>query len=337
MKDLLILLFLALFIFTIPAYGQNHEGHDHSSHAEHGDRKEEVKHQDDKHPEHEDHGDGEQAQFVELSSEAAKKAGIKIVKVERSAFNEILSFPGEIAVNGDNLVHVAPRFEGTIKKVLKQVGQSVQIGDILATVQSNQSLASYNIEAESTGVVIDKDASAGEFITNSKSIFTIANFDTVWVNVAINVKDLTSIKKDYEATISSKSINLSQKAKINYIRPTLSETTRTALARIVLDNKEKKWFPGMFVNVTVMLPSSEKALVIPSSSVVFIDNEYKVFVKSKLPDGDSGFQAVDVEVGRDNTEYAEILNGLKAGQEIASGKTFILKAELGKGSAGHDH
>ena len=122
-----------------------------------------------------------------------------------------------------------------------------------------------------------------------------------------------------------------------YKRQTLNEVTRTALARIVLDNKDRKWFPGMFVNVSLKLPSSEKTLVIPSDSVVFLDNEYKVFIESKLPDGDTGFKAVDIEIGRENTEETEVLKGLKLGQLVASGKTFILKAELGKGSAGDDH
>ena len=93
----------------------------------------------------------------------------------------------------------------------------------------------------------------------------------------------------------------------------------------------------MFVNVSLKLPSSEKTLVIPSDSVVFLDNEYKVFIESKLPDGDTGFKAVDIEIGRENTEETEVLKGLKLGQLVASGKTFILKAELGKGSAGDDH
>ena len=338
MKTYSILRVLLITSTLLCSFALAESGHDHKS-----DRENHREVQNEHHGHNDDH-EGESGEddhseegFVEISNDSAQNAGITISEVQNKKFNQMLSFPGEIAVNGDKLVHVAPRFEGTIKKVLKQVGQVVTAGEILAVVKSNQSLATYNIMSETNGVVIEKDASAGEFVTSNKSIFTIANFDSVWVNVAINVNDLSSVKKGYNATVNSKSINLNQSGTISYIRPTLSEITRTALARIVLDNKERKWFPGMFVNVSIKLPSVEKTLVIPSSSVVFIDNKYKAFIKSKLPDGDTGFKAVDIEIGRDNTEETEVLKGLMEAQLVASGKTFILKAELGKGSAGHDH
>jgi len=283
------------------------------------------------------HEDNQEEGFVEISVEKTNKAGISISEVTKGKFKNKLTLPGEVAVNGDLLVHVSPRFEGTLKKVAKHIGEKVKKDDILAIVQSNNSLSIYEIKGESDGVVIDKDASVGEFVTTDKSIFTIANFDTVWVNAAIHTHDLHLVKEGTSVRISSKATNVSQDGVIEYIRPTLSETTRTALARIMLNNHEGKWLPGMFVNVSLNTESNTTSLLIPSESAVFIDNEYIVFIESTAPDGDYGFELRDIEIGRDNGTEVEIISGLKAGERVASGETFILKAELGKGSAEHSH
>lgn len=321
-----ITLFLAtLVILTIPIHvlaEDDHNHHDHKKHEDHG---------------HDEHKDDHEEGFVEITKEKAQRAAIKTSKVIQGNLNQTLVLPGEVTVNGDLLVHIAPRFEGTLKKVAKHVGEKVKKGDLLATIQSNESLSIYEITSETDGVVIDKDAAHGEFVTNDKVLFTIANFDTVWVNAAIHTNELVSVKKGLTAIVHSKSTKHSQTGIINYVRPTLNETTRTALARIVLDNSNRQWLPGMFVNVSLNLSATTPQLLIPSESAVFIQNEYVAFVKATSPDGKEGFEKRDITVGQDNGIQAEVLSGLKLGEVVASGETFILKAELGKGSAEHDH
>ena len=162
-------------------HGPAQEEHDHDSHAE------------ESHGSHEDE-DGYQT-FVEISPEMAKKSGVTISQVKRDFITEELSLPGEISVNGNNLVHVVPRFPGTLKSVEKQIGEKVRAGDLLAKVQSNESLSIYEIRSEIDGTIVDKDSGAGEFVTSEKLIFTIANFDTVWVNTAIYTLSLIHISE----------------------------------------------------------------------------------------------------------------------------------------------
>jgi len=304
-------------------HGPAQEEHDHDSHAE------------ESHGSHEDE-DGYQT-FVEISPEMAKKSGVTISQVKRDFITEELSLPGEISVNGNNLVHVVPRFPGTLKSVEKQIGEKVRAGDLLAKVQSNESLSIYEIRSEMDGTIVDKDSGAGEFVTSEKLIFTIANFDTVWVNTAIYTNQIGLIQEGQQVEVESKSNNLTQLGTIDYIRPTLSETTRTALARVVLPNGERKWFPGMFVKVKAKVSSPDKSLLIPSESVVFMDNKYVAFISGKSPDGHSGFEIVPIKIGKNNGETIEVLEGLKEGLSVASGNTYLLKAELGKGSAEQCH
>lgn len=285
----------------------------------------------------EEEGHHHDGTFIEITKEKATKAGITLTKARKGFLSKRLVFPGEVAVNGDLLVHVAPRFEGTLKKVAKHIGEKVKKNDLLATVQSNTSMSLYEIKAETDGVVIDKDAAVGEFVTSDKAIFTIANFDTVWINVAIHSHDLATVKIGQKVRIISKSVNIVGDGMIEYIRPTLSEATRTALARIVIDNKEGKWLPGMFVNVELNVQNDEQGILIPSESAVFLNNEYVAFTQGFSHDGEYGFEKKDIKVGFDNGQEIQVVAGLSENEIIASGETFLLKAELGKSSAEHSH
>ena len=75
----------------------------------------------------------------------------------------------------------------------------------------------------------------------------------------------------------------------------------------------------------------------PESSVLLIENKPSVFVQSKAPDGDEGFEVRHLKTGRSNGRSVEIVAGLKAGEVVAAGNTFLLKAEMGKSSAEHSH
>ncbi len=275
--------------------------------------------------------------LVELDWATAAKEGVIIVRAGPGAIRNMLSLNGEVSLNGDTIVHVSPRFPGVVKRVEKNLGDSVKAGALLAVIQSNESLTTYEIRAEVDGTIIEKDATRGEFVRDDKVLFIIADLASVWINAAVYPDDLQKVSIGSEVLISSRSVEGGAQAVISYLRPSLSELTRTALVRMVVPNADRKWLPGMFVRADVLSDPAPVPLAIPTSAIKRIANEYVVFVKSKAPDGDEGFERREVEAGGSDGEWTEILSGLKPGEEVAAGNTFILKAELGKGSAAHEH
>lgn len=275
--------------------------------------------------------------FWEFGWANAKKAGVDFAIVRKATIHNKLQFYGETSLNGDQILHVVPRFPGTIQLVAKHLGESVKAGELLAKIQSNESLSSYDVKASLSGVIIEKDASRGEFVDSESPVFVIASLGTVWVNFAVFPKDLRRIQVGSPVEIQSTETETSQKGTVDYIRPTMTESTRTALARVVLINRNAQWFPGMFVRVVIRLDSETLPLTVPRESVILIANENYVFVKSTSAEGDEGFEVRPVQTGRSNSETVEILSGVRAGEEVAARRTFILKAEMGKDAAEHSH
>jgi len=320
----------------------DHAGHDHDSHGSDRDKghddhdSQSEKDEDHDGPGHDEHSE-KPDEFLEFPWEKAKREGIESARVGPAVIQEKQSFYGETVINGTTLVHVVPRFSGTLKGVSKILGDSVRAGEALATVESNQSLSNYQVKAEINGVIIDQDATKGEFVSSAKVLFKLANLETTWANIAVPPRLLASLKVGTPATVISQSTDARLDTQITYIRPTLSEATRSGHARLELPNQQHQWPPGMFITVEVALAEQDVQLAVPESSVLLIENKPSVFVQAKAPDGDEGFEVRHLKTGLSDGRWIEIIDGLKAKEVVAAGNTFLLKAEMGKSSAEHIH
>jgi cobalt-zinc-cadmium efflux system membrane fusion protein len=118
---------------------------------------------------------------------------------------------------------------------------------------------------------------------------------------------------------------------ISYITPVVDQPTRTATARVVLPNAEGIWRPGMFVNAHVLEPTAAE-IVVPRTAIQLVARAPVVFVETA-----GGFEPRPITVGRGGDTHVEVVDGLRAGERFVATNSFLLKAELGKGEAEHEH
>lgn len=203
------------------------------------------------------------------------------------------------------------------------------------TQQSGRSLTRYEVLAPFEGSVIEKHIALGEFVEANADVFTLANLTTVWVDLSVYSKDLSSVRKGQKVIISTDSALPDAEGLISYIGPVVGEETRTALARVVLPNPDGLWRPGMFVTAKVAVEELAVAIKIPKTALQTIEGKVHVFVQDS-----DGLEAVEVTLGRVDQDGAEVLSGLEPGQQYVATGGFYLKAELGKeafAGGGHNH
>jgi cobalt-zinc-cadmium efflux system membrane fusion protein len=188
------------------------------------------------------------------------------------------------------------------------------------------------IRAPFDGAVVEKHLSRGEAVKEDASIFTLSDLSSVWAEFAVAPKDLAIVRVGQKVQVSSSAFDEKVQGTISYVGALLGEQTRTARARVTLANPQGAWRPGLFVTVSVLGAEQSVPLGVPIEAVQTIDDQSVVF--KRVP---QGFQAVTVKRGRSDGRAVEILQGLKAGDQVASGQAFILKSELGKASAEHAH
>jgi len=198
--------------------------------------------------------------------------------------------------------------------------------------QSDFSLTRYEIVAPLDGTIIEKHVVLGEVVKDDAEIFVIADLSSVWVDLSVYQKDLSSVRKGQSVVISAGRGTTRANGRIAYIGPVIGESTRTALARILLPNAEGRWRPGLFVTAHVTVEEFDISLLLPKTALQIIDEKTHVFVQ-----GEDGFEPVEVTVGRRDALNVEIIKGIQKGQRIVTQGAFTLKAELAKGSFGDGH
>ena len=216
--------------------------------------------------------------------------------------------------------------------------RAAQAGQPVVAESSNQDekLAWYPLRAPFDATVIEKHITLGEKLSDESCTFTVADLSTVWIDLNVYQKDLPLIKPGQHVVITVGSAVGKVNGKISYVGPVVGERTRTALARVVLDNTSGALRPGTFVTADVLVDKVAAKVAVPKDVIQDIDDETIVFVQT-----DHGFEPRTVSLGRINDAFVEITSGLEPGEKIVTKNGFRLKAELekvaGGAHAGHGH
>lgn len=274
----------------------------------------------------------EHSEVIKLSDEVMKEFGIEVKEAGSGIIKNHIDLTGEIKAEPSKISHIVPRFSGIVQQVNKTVGERVSKGEVLAVIESNESLTTYEVSSLIDGTIIEMHMTQGELIGTEAHAFTIADLDKVWVILSVYQKDINKIRVGQNAKVSIGSIDNDELGKISYLSPIVDEKTRTASARVILNNRSGKWRPGMFVTAKAYVSESKAQVVIEKIALQSIGDEPVVFVKEG-----EGFAPQIVKVGKENDDNVEILSGLEAGQQYVSKGAFTLKAEVLKESFGGGH
>jgi len=190
----------------------------------------------------------------------------------------------------------------------------------------------YELRAPFDAVVVEKHIVLGERVDETTSVFTLTDLSQVWATFSVPARELMRVTVGREVEVVAGELGVRTMGKVAHVGSLLGEQTRAATARVTLANPDGAWRPGLFVTVRVSADGRSAPVTVPVEAVQTVENTPTVFVRT--PDG---FQAQPVSLGARNENRVEIRDGLQAGQEIATTGSFILKSELGKGSAEHVH
>jgi len=193
-------------------------------------------------------------------------------------------------------------------------------------------LTRYEIRAPLDGVITEKKISAGQVLKDDADIFVVADLSSVWVEVTVQAKDLNVVKVGQKAIVKATSFQAEASGKVSYVGALIGEQTRAAKARIVLPNPQGLWRPGLPVNVELTADEVEVPLAVTADAVQTLRDRPVVFGRY----GDK-FEARPVELGRSDGKTVEVLGGLQPGERYASRNSFVIKADIGKAGASHDH
>ncbi len=273
--------------------------------------------------------DAERAQ-TRIESAMAAKFGLESELAGPADINETVRLFGQVLADATRSVDVRARFPGLVRSVRVQVGDRIAAGAVLATVESDESLKSYPVLAPVAGVVVSRQANPGEQ-TGERTLFRIVDPSHVWVELRLFPGQRKQVSVGQPVRLSESSGEPLAEGDIDWIgietRPDQSVT-----ARVSLPNPEGRLIPGLHLSADVSVAMHRVPVAVQRAALQSLDDATVVFVQR----GDIYAPRV-IELGRQDAVRVEVLDGLEQGERYVVRNSYLIKADIEKDSAAHDH
>ena len=277
------------------------------------------------HHEHEAH---EERTFI--SQEAADAAGIRTGTSGPAAIKETITLYGHLRLNQERVYRPVARFPGIVREVRVRVGEEVGRGDTLAVVESNESLQRYEIVAPARGIVLERQVNPGDAAEGP--LFRLADLDELWVDFVAFPRQLARLAAGQAVHIRGSDGEAVHEAVISYLAPVGSQEVQGILVRALLNNRDARMAPGLLVTGEVVIATRQAPVAVRREAVQTYEGRPVVFVRE-----DDAFEPHPLVLGARDHEHVEVLEGLGPGAEYVVANSYLVKADLLKSSAAHDH
>ncbi|MBK79860.1 MAG: secretion protein HlyD [Gammaproteobacteria bacterium] len=267
---------------------------------------------------------------TQIEPEMAEALGIETSIAGPAVLTEFIEVFGRVVPDQQRIRTVSARFEGAIQSVEAQLGAMVAAGDRLVTIESNESLRPYTLSAPIAGIVTERNANPGEQ-TNGRRLFTIIDTSRVWANLSVYLKDRRKIAEGAPVTITSPLTERTVEGTIDQIEA-IAEDSQAVIARVEFDNADGGFAPGTFITAQIKAAEHSVPLAVKRSGLQPFRDFTVVYGKF----GDV-YEVRMLELGRQDDEWTEVLGGIEPGTPYVSTNSYVVKADVEKSGASHDH
>ena len=268
---------------------------------------------------------------TQIDARVADAMGVGVSTAGPASIHETIVVQGTIKPDPDAVSEVRGRFSGQVQSLSRSVGDTVRRGDELARIQSNESLQSYTITAPVSGTVIERRASVGSAATDDP-IYVIADTTRLIADFQVFSRDLGSVEVGQEVTVTNLDGNMEVETTVDQILPTVDPGSRAATARTLIDNADARWLPGEFVRGVITVAATNVPLAVRESGLQAFRDFTVVYARV----GDT-YEVRMLDLGRRDGEHVEVLGGLEPGTEYVTDNSYLIKADIEKSGASHDH
>jgi cobalt-zinc-cadmium efflux system membrane fusion protein len=266
-----------------------------------------------------------------ITDAAAEAAGIRTAIVGPQEIGETIEIIGRVELDPSGSADVGARFPGTVVSVRANLGQRVTRGQLLAEVESSYSLQTYAIHAPISGVISQRNTNVGD-IADSDPLFVISDPSRTVATFPIFPRDIERVRPGQAITIRGLEGERAQGSQIRDFLPLAEVTSQAVTARAALPNRDGFWRPGMAVRGLVTVASRRVPLAVRTDAIQQFRDFRVVFAKV----GET-YEVRMLELGEEGPEWTEVISGIRPGTVYAAENSFVIKADIEKSGASHDH
>ncbi len=269
---------------------------------------------------------------TEIAARIAGDSGIRVAPAGPGVIADEHEVQGLLTPMEGRIANVMARFPGPVRSLRANVGDSVRAGQALATVESNLSLTTYPVSTPISGVVLARNASVGSVASEGSPLFEIADLSSLWVDLHIFGSDAQHIRPGVSVKVTRMSDGATIETVLERVLPGTATASQSTVARATIANADGLWRPGSAVKARITVEQQPAALVVPIAALQNFRDWEVVFIRV----GDT-YEVRPVELGKRDASQVEVLSGLRAGDAVVTEQSYLIKADIEKSGASHDH
>ncbi len=268
---------------------------------------------------------------TQIDSAVAEAMGIKLAQATGETIHETIELLGTVLPDPEAVSEIHGSFPGLVQSLQKEVGDPVRRGETLATVLSNESLQTYSVTATRDGTVIARNASTGSALS-ADALYRIADLSQLIVDFKVYARDLDRVAVGQVIAVASLDGAIQSAAIVERILPTLDASNQAATARVRLLEADADWRPAQFVHGRLVVAEHAVPLAVRESGLQSFRDFTVVYAMVH-----ETYEVRMLELGRRDGEFVEVLGGLEAGTVYVTDNSYLVKADIDKSGATHDH
>jgi membrane fusion protein, heavy metal efflux system len=265
-----------------------------------------------------------------IAPDIAHTAGIRTETARSAILEQTLTVYGRIVPDPAHQRQVSARYSGLIRAVHRKLGERVQAGDALAQIESNESLQTYTVTAPIAGVITARDANPGEQ-SGDRALFTIMDPSSVWAELSVFPRDRARVQPGATVRVKAADSDSVTEGKVDRV-DVIAGPNQAVTARVTLKNTNGDLVSGSFITAEVAVAVRTAPLAVKRTGL----QPFRDFMVVYEQVGDT-YEVRMLELGEQHGEWVEVLGGLEPGAIYVTDNSYVIKADIEKSGASHDH
>lgn len=269
----------------------------------------------------------EAAEQTHIADDIAEQAGIRTLTAGPGLIERHLQVYGRLVVPPTAKASLHARFPGVVSEIAVMPGEQVRKGQLLARIEANSSLQTYALRAPIDASVQAVQAGIGESV-GAAAFIELINTDRLWVELKIFPAERALVKVGQTLSLTLGGQRIS--TQLTSVTPVGDQPY--VLARAPIDNTALQAVPGELIEARLLVQTESAALVVDNRALQDFEDGQVVFVKV----GET-YEARPLQLGLRDETHTQVLSGLAVGDRYVVDNSYLIKADILKSGAVHDH
>ncbi|GAD58668.1 efflux RND transporter periplasmic adaptor subunit [Brevundimonas sp. BAL450] len=267
-----------------------------------------------------------------ITADAARAGGVTVERVGPATLGESLSLTGRVEITPEGQAEVHARYPGRVMALNVELGTRVSRGQVIARVESSESLQTYAITAPISGMIVAKNVNVGSITGGGEPMLMIGDPTRLHAEFLLYPRDAERVRAGQPVVVKSLAGDYTFNGRIEAVLPSADLTSQVLIAHVDLPYQGGVWRPGLGVSGEVQVGAGQVPLAVRTRALQPFRDFTVVYARFGTT-----YEVRMLELGRRTPEWTEVLSGIDPGTEYVVDGAFLIRADVEKSGASHDH